>query len=291
MRPAEEIAREMRWDEMEWHKLRRWQWDAMNNFQEKLPCDEIKWHANRSCCFKEMAPGWKVKSLLLGTESLPTSYRHWCWFRSIGYTRFNFETSARALLLQWYSLTIINAISCVCACVSGIDPYLHTGECGCHIRLLWDLSEHPGSGCAGEEVPQWALDRSQLALSLALSSQPVAWWAEPTSNQPLWFPAIWISCSLCNISCQIWLGNISCLYPTYPLANIKYSYGKSPFSCRKQLSMGYGYHSKMWNYQMASPTFPSVVNPKNHTMKPFGGWNEVANDIVSSSSPRNGSWT
>ena len=41
-----EKSLEMSWDEMGWRRL-RWQWDAMNNFQEKLRCDKIRWNEKR----------------------------------------------------------------------------------------------------------------------------------------------------------------------------------------------------------------------------------------------------
>ena len=59
---AEEARRETRWDEMEWHRLRR-QWDAMNNFHEKLRWDEVRRKREKTQPWKETAPESKAKGI------------------------------------------------------------------------------------------------------------------------------------------------------------------------------------------------------------------------------------
>ena len=94
LRRAEKSREDMRWDEMNWgdspektrHEMRwdgtgwrrlRWQWDAMNSFQEKLRGDEIKWNEKRSNLEKTWHRNEKSRELLLrNTEGLPALYKH-----------------------------------------------------------------------------------------------------------------------------------------------------------------------------------------------------------------------
>ena len=52
-----------RQDEMEWHRLRR-QWDAMNNFHEKLRWDEVRRKWEKTQPWKETAPESKAKRIV-----------------------------------------------------------------------------------------------------------------------------------------------------------------------------------------------------------------------------------
>ena len=89
-----EMGGEKRWEDTAWDEM-RWdgmtQWDAMSNFQEKLRCDEIRWNGKRSSFEKRGHRNQKSKDCCCEAQKAHSL------FRSIGYRRFNFETSAAGL--------------------------------------------------------------------------------------------------------------------------------------------------------------------------------------------------